>query len=234
MSKAVVACPSCGPAGTRKHGRDRRGRQVHQCRDCHRRFTTRSTTPFSGYRFPTNVIAVAVRWYLRFRLSYADVAELLAERGVRVDPSTVYDWVREFAPLYEDAALPFRRSVGKAWSVEIVRTQMAKTDGLGAWAGGDNVADLDIAIGYDDAVDEQFDQLASLFEGRAGQTSLDALAERLDGAHHAGDLRLAIGLRRELLPLADEPQSLLLKLAPAPLILRERHDGPEIGRRQPL
>jgi hypothetical protein len=111
---------------------------------------------------------------------------------------------------------------------------MAKADGLGAWAGGDNVADLDVALRYDDAVDEQLDQLASLLEGRAGQSGLDALAERLDGAHHAGDPRLAIGLRRELLPLADEPLALLLKLAPAPLILRERHDGPEIGRRQPL
>ncbi len=38
---------------------------------------------------------------MRFRLRYADVAALLAERGVRVDPSTVFDWVREFAPLYE-------------------------------------------------------------------------------------------------------------------------------------
>ena len=50
-----------------------------------------SATPFSGYRFPPEVIALAVRWYLRFRLSYADVAELLAERGVAVDPSTIYD-----------------------------------------------------------------------------------------------------------------------------------------------
>jgi len=57
------------------------------------------------------VIALAVRWYLRFRLRYADVAELLAARGVRGDPSTVYDWVREFAPLYKDAARAFRRAL---------------------------------------------------------------------------------------------------------------------------
>jgi hypothetical protein len=92
--------------------------------------------------------------------------------------------------------------VGRTWSVEIVRTQLAKADGLGVRTGGDDIADLDVAIHHDDAIDEQFDQLAPLFEGRAGQTSLDALAERLDGLHHAGDLRLAIGLRRELLPLA--------------------------------
>src|SRR5919202_10260 len=104
MSQAMVACPGCGLAATRKYGRGRQGRQIHQCRSCHRRFTARSATPFAGYRFPPDVIALAVWWYLRYRLSYADVAELLAERGARVDPSTVYDWVREFAPLYEEAA----------------------------------------------------------------------------------------------------------------------------------
>ncbi len=125
MCGAAVVCPDCGPAGTRRNGRDRQGRQIHQCRGCRRRFTLLSATPFSGYRFPPDIIALAVRWYLRFRLSYADVAELLAERGVRVDPSTVYDWVREFAPLYEDAARPFRRAVGSAWSVDETYTKVA-------------------------------------------------------------------------------------------------------------
>src|ERR687886_190639 len=108
MSNAAVVCPSCGPAATRKNGRDPQGRQIRNGRRCGRRFTARSATPFSGYRFPPDIIALAVRWSLRFRLSYADVAELLAERGVTVDPSTIYDWVGEFAPLYEEAARPFR------------------------------------------------------------------------------------------------------------------------------
>ena len=42
----------------------------------------------AGYRFPREVIAVAVRWYLRYGLSYRDVEELLAERGVTVDHVT--------------------------------------------------------------------------------------------------------------------------------------------------
>jgi transposase-like protein len=117
MSNRAV-CPSCGPAATRKNGCDRHGRQIHQCRACHRRFTARSDTPFSGYRFPPGIIALAVRWYLRYRLSYADAAELLAERGVRADPSTVFAWVREFTPLYEEAARAFRRAVGSTWSVD--------------------------------------------------------------------------------------------------------------------
>jgi len=49
---------------------------------------------------------------LRYRRSYADVAELLAERGVRIDPSSVDAWVQEFAPRYEEAARASRRAVG--------------------------------------------------------------------------------------------------------------------------
>jgi len=44
---------------------------------------------FSGFRFPPEVITVAVRWYLRYGLSYRDVEELLAERGFIVDHVTV-------------------------------------------------------------------------------------------------------------------------------------------------
>jgi hypothetical protein len=40
----------------------------------------------AGFRFPREVIVLAVRWYLRFGLSYRDVEELLAERGIEVDP----------------------------------------------------------------------------------------------------------------------------------------------------
>ena len=45
---------------------------------------------FAGFRFPPVVITLAVRWYLRFGLSYRDVEELLAERGIEVDHVSVY------------------------------------------------------------------------------------------------------------------------------------------------
>lgn len=50
------------------------GQQRYQCAGCGRRQTDRSASPFRGYRFPTDVIALAVRWYLYYRLPYADVA----------------------------------------------------------------------------------------------------------------------------------------------------------------
>jgi IS6 family transposase len=53
---------------------------------------------FTGYRFPPEVITLAVRWYLRFGLSYRDVEELLSERGIQVDHVSIYRWVQRFAP----------------------------------------------------------------------------------------------------------------------------------------
>ena len=47
---------------------------------------------FAGYRFPPEIILLAVRWYLRFALSYRDVEELLAERGGDVHHVTIYRW----------------------------------------------------------------------------------------------------------------------------------------------
>jgi transposase-like protein len=67
---------------------------------------------------PPEVITLAVRWYLRFGLSYRDVEELLAERGVEVDHVTVYRWVQRFAPLLADAARPVRHAVGDRWHVD--------------------------------------------------------------------------------------------------------------------
>jgi transposase, IS6 family len=73
---------------------------------------------FAGFRFTPEVIVVAVRWYLRFNLSYCDVEELLVKRGVEADHVTVYRWVRQFTPLLADAARFARHSPGDRWLVD--------------------------------------------------------------------------------------------------------------------
>ncbi len=73
---------------------------------------------FVRFRFPAGVIVVAVRWYLRYGLSYRDVEELLAERGIEVDHVTVYRWVQRFTPLLADAARFTRHSPGDRWFVD--------------------------------------------------------------------------------------------------------------------
>jgi transposase-like protein len=113
-----MACQWCSAETVCKNGRDRRGEQVYRCQHCRRCFTQRTGTPFSGFQFPTEIIALAVKWYLRYRLSYADVAEWLVERGVCVDPSTIYDWVQRFTPLDQEAARHYRYPMGRTWSVD--------------------------------------------------------------------------------------------------------------------
>lgn len=61
---------------------------------------------------------VAVRWYLRYGLSYLDVVALLAERGVVVDHVTFYRWVQRSTPLLIDAARPCRHVPGDRWFVD--------------------------------------------------------------------------------------------------------------------
>jgi transposase-like protein len=80
---------------------------------------------FAGFRFPPEVIVVAVRWYLRFGLSYRDVEELLIERGVEVDHVSVYRWVQRFTPLLADAARPCRHAVDDRWQVDQTYVKVA-------------------------------------------------------------------------------------------------------------
>jgi transposase-like protein len=80
---------------------------------------------FAGFRFPPEVIMVAVRWYLRYGLSYRDVEELLAERGITVDHVTVYRWVQRFTPLLIDAARPCRHVRGDRWFVDETYAKIA-------------------------------------------------------------------------------------------------------------
>jgi IS6 family transposase len=61
------------------------------------------------------VIAVAVRWYRRYGLSYRDVEALLAERGIEVDHVTIYRWVQTFTSEFVDAARATRHAVGNRW-----------------------------------------------------------------------------------------------------------------------
>ena len=85
-------------------------------------------TAFAGFRFPPEVIVLAVRWYLRFGLSYRDLEELLAERGVEVDHVTLFRWVQRFTPLLVDAARPCRHAVRVCWFVDETYVRV-----VGAW-----------------------------------------------------------------------------------------------------
>jgi transposase-like protein len=77
-----------------------------------------STSAFAGFRFPRKEISVAAGWYLRYGLSYRDVEELLAQRGVHVDHVTVYRWVQRFTGEFVEAAHPRPHCPGERWFVD--------------------------------------------------------------------------------------------------------------------
>ena len=80
---------------------------------------------FAGFRFPPDVIMIAVRWYLRYGLSYRDVEELLTERGIEVNHVSIYRWVQRFTPLLIDAARPCRHVPGDRWFVDETSVKVA-------------------------------------------------------------------------------------------------------------
>jgi transposase, IS6 family len=87
----------------------------------------RATSVFAGFRFPREVISIAVRWYLRYGLSYRDVEELLAERGITVDHVSIYRWVQRFTPEFIEAAKPCRHVPGDRWFVDETYVKVAGT-----------------------------------------------------------------------------------------------------------
>jgi IS6 family transposase len=71
------------------------------------------------------VIALAVRWYLRYGLSYRDLEELLAERGIEVDHVTISRWVQAFTAEFIGAARPARHELGGRWFADETHVKVA-------------------------------------------------------------------------------------------------------------
>jgi transposase-like protein len=77
--------------------------------------TARTGTPFARHRWPLEVSTTAIRWYFRYRLSAADVRDLLAERRVDVSARTVLAWAHTFGPLLAADGRRQARPVGTRW-----------------------------------------------------------------------------------------------------------------------
>ncbi len=92
-------CPSCHRLASKRDGRDPAGRQRYACHACGRDFTERSGSAFAGYRWPPEVILLAVRWSLSHPLSATSVMELLADLVPTYDPTraSAHDRVRAVA-----------------------------------------------------------------------------------------------------------------------------------------
>ena len=70
---------------------------------------------FKGMRFPIEVILVCVRWYVAYPLSYRHLEEMMEERGVSVDHSSINRWAMRFLPLTEKVARKRKLPVSSSW-----------------------------------------------------------------------------------------------------------------------
>src|SRR5262249_41792231 len=77
-----------------------------------------ATNPFKWRHFPGQVILRCVRWYLRYPLAYEHVSELLAERGVEVDPSCIWRWVQTYGPELNRCCRPHLKTTNKSYRTD--------------------------------------------------------------------------------------------------------------------
>ena len=73
---------------------------------------------FKRLHYPIDVIAQCVRWYLAYALSLRDIEEMMAERGILVDHSTLYRWIIRLTPLINKAFRRYKRAVGARWRMD--------------------------------------------------------------------------------------------------------------------
>jgi len=80
---------------------------------------------FKRLHYPFDVMLMCVRWYVAYGLSVRNLEEMMAERGIEVDHSTVHRWAIKLLPVFEKAFRRRKRPVGKSWRVDesVSRTQ---------------------------------------------------------------------------------------------------------------
>jgi transposase, IS6 family len=82
--------------------------------------------PFKWRHFQSDIILVCVRWYLRYSLSYRDLEEIMLERGLQVDHTTIYRWVQHDAPELEKRCRPHLKATADSWRVDETYVKVKK------------------------------------------------------------------------------------------------------------
>jgi transposase-like protein len=73
---------------------------------------------FKGRYFGRDVIVLCMRWYLRYKLSYRDLLEMMAERGLAVAHTTIMRWVQRYVPVFEKRWNRYARMTRRSWRVD--------------------------------------------------------------------------------------------------------------------
>jgi putative transposase len=102
---------------------------------------------YHGYRFPSEIISHAVWLYHRYCLSFRDVEDLLAERGIVVSYETIRSWCNKFGPVYARSIKKRRGSLGDTWYMDEVYIVTVRGERRYLWRAVDQDGDvLDILV----------------------------------------------------------------------------------------
>lgn len=74
--------------------------------------------PFKWRHYQGEIILLNVRWYIRYQLSYRDLEEMMAERGLSVDHTTIFRWVQKYAPELDKRCRPYLKQTNNSWRVD--------------------------------------------------------------------------------------------------------------------
>jgi transposase-like protein len=74
--------------------------------------------PFKWRQYQADVILLCVRWFLKYALSYRDLAEMMSERGMSVDHTTIYRWVQRYAPEIDKRSRRYLKPSTDSWRVD--------------------------------------------------------------------------------------------------------------------
>ena len=77
-----------------------------------------SGDPFKWRHFKGDLILLNVRWYIRFQLSYRNLEEMMLERGMSVDHTTIFRWIQDYAPVIDKRCRPFLKRTNDSWRVD--------------------------------------------------------------------------------------------------------------------
>jgi len=86
-----------------------------------------NSTPFKWRHFEPTIILLCVRWYCRYQLSYRDIEEMMHERGLDVDHSTVFRWVQRYAPEINKRIRQHLKTSGTSYRVDETYIKVGKT-----------------------------------------------------------------------------------------------------------
>jgi transposase-like protein len=132
-----------------------------------------------GRHFDQEIIILCVRWYLRYKLSYRDLVEMTAERGLPVAHTTILRWVQRYAPEFDKRWSRFSAQAGASWRVDETYVRIR-----GQWAylyravdASGKTVDFRLSPRRNVASAKAFFRKAVRFQGRPSQTiTLDGYA----------------------------------------------------------